>query len=520
MRLPRPSRLIENPWLIGDPEAPGRKIARRARWVTIFGVLLANAIGAAVVIAFAVLVLPKPEGTEELRTYVINLALAAAYVVPAFLVGVAWGRSRIERGRHGIRNWLEEERPPGEQERRLVLRAPRRITLVQMVLWGVAVLVFTGVNLTIHPLLGLGVGLTVALGGITTSTAAYLLSELALRPVAARALAAGPIERRGIPGVATRWLLGWALGTGVPVFGLLLVGIVAITPVDISETTLALAVIALCAIGLVFGAVVSMLGAYATVHPIASLRRGQERVRSGDFDVRVGVWDSTEIGTLQTGFNEMASGLQEREQIRDLFGRQVGEEVARRALDGEFELGGEVRDVAVLFVDIVGSTTVAADRPPTEVVDLLNRFFAEVVEAVEECGGWINKFAGDAALAIFGAPIELQHAEERALRAARKIDARLRERVPDLEAGIGVASGEVVAGHVGAERRYEYTVIGDPVNEAARLTELAKSYDERVVASERTVGRAGEEEASKWRLDEEVTLRGRTTPTRLALPAG
>jgi adenylate cyclase len=506
--------------MVGDPATPGRRVARRARWVTIAAVLIANAVGAAVVIAFAVLALPKPEGTTDLDTYLVNLALAGAYVLPALAIGTLWGRSRIERSRHGIRGWLEAERAPDPKERALVLRAPRRITLVQAVLWGFAVIVFTGFNLTIDPLLGLGVGLTVALGGITTSAAAYLLSELALRPVAARALEAGPVARRGVPGVATRWLLAWALGTGVPVFGLLLIGIVAVTPVDISERTLGVTVIALCTIGLVFGAVVSTLAAYATVHPLGSLRRGLERVREGDFEVRVGTWDSTEIGTLQAGFNEMVGGLAERERIRDLFGRQVGEDVARRALEGEFGLGGEVREVAVLFVDIVGSTEIAADRPPEDVVALLNRFFAEVVDVVEDAGGWINKFEGDAALAIFGAPLEIEDAQGCALSAARRLDERLRESVGELRAAIGVACGPVVAGPVGAERRYEYTVIGDPVNEAARLTELAKAEPGRVLASSGAVESAREDERERWRLGDAVVLRGRAEATRLAVPGG
>jgi len=519
VRLSRPSRLIDRAWMQGDSETPGRVVARRARRLTIFAVLLANAVGSAVVTSFAVLVLPKPEGSDDLETYVTNLVAAVAYVGPALLIGALWGRRTIERSRHGVRGWLDADRAPTEAERVLVLRAPLRITVVQATLWGFAVLAFSAINLIVDPLLGLGVGLTVALGGITTSAAAYLLTEIALRPVAARAMAAGPISRRGVPGVASRWLLAWGLGTGVPVLGLLLVGIVAVTPIDISEGTLGVTVISLCTIGLVFGAIVSTLAAYATVQPITALRRGLEHVRGGDFDTRVGTWDSTEIGQLQAGFNEMAAGLAERERIRDLFGRQVGEDVARQALDGEFELGGEVREVAILFVDIVGSTALAADRPPKEVVDLLNRFFAVVVEVVESSNGWINKFAGDAALAVFGAPIAVQDPHGCALRAARRLDERLRAEVPELPAGIGVASGPAVAGHIGAASRYEYTVIGDPVNAAARLTELAKREDVQVLASAGTVERAGEDERAHWALGDEVTLRGRGEPTRLAHPA-
>ena len=137
---------------------------------------------------------------------------------------------------------------------------------------------------------------------------------------------------------------------------------------------------------------------------------------------------------------------------------------------------------------------------------------------VERHGGWINKFEGDAALAIFGAPAPLNDAEGRALRVARELDEQLRDRVQELAAGIGVAAGTVVAGHIGAEQRFEYTVIGDPVNEAARLTELAKSHPTRVLASSGVVERAERGEGTRWELGESVELRGRGQPTTVASP--
>ena len=466
---------------------------------------------------FSVFALPKPDIPEsEAEVAVINGVAAAIYMVLALAVGVAWGRRRLEQGRHGMRAWLEEEREPDAAERRWVLRAPLRIMTVELVLWGLATVAFTLLNVSYSGLLAFGVGLTVALGGLTTSAAAYLLCEIALRPVAARALATGTLDRRGIPGVASRWLLAWGVGTGVPIVGLLAIGIVALTPVHIDETTLGITIITLCAIGLLAGAIVSVLAAYATVHPIRSIRRGLRKVQDGDLDVEVGVWDSTEMGLLQAGFNEMVGGLRERQKVRDLFGRQVGEDVARQALEGEVELGGETRSVTVLFVDIIGSTELASRQSPEEVVELLNRFFAEVVDVVEGCSGSINKFEGDAALAIFGAPVAVDDAAGKALRAARTLQERLTEKVSDLEAGIGVSGGEAVAGNVGAETRFEYTVIGDPVNEAARLTELAKDKPGRVLASASVVEAAAGDEASHWELDDEVTLRGRSEPTRLA----
>src|SRR5207237_6672377 len=123
--------------------------------------------------------------------------------------------------------------------------------------------------------------------------------------------------------------------------------------------------------------------------------------------------------------------------------------------------------------------------------ELLNRFFTGVVRVVADEGGWVNKFEGDAALCVFGAPADQPDHAARALRAARRLAAEL-ERL-GVDAGIGVSSGRVVAGNIGAEDRYEYTVIGDPVNEAARLSEAAKTRPSRLAASEESVSRAGAE---------------------------
>ncbi len=221
---------------------------------------------------------------------------------------------------------------------------------------------------------------------------------------------------------------------------------------------------------------------------------------------------------MQAGFNRMAEGLREREHIRDLFGRQVGREVAQAALRGGARLGGEEREIGALFVDLVGSTSIALALPPTEVVRLLNRFFRVVVEAVEAEGGLVNKFEGDAALCVFGAPVESADPAGDALRAARHLAGRLEREVREIGFGIGVSAGVAVAGNVGAEQRFEYTVIGDPVNEAARLCELAKERPERVLASEAALTRAAGGEAEGWELTERTVLRGRLEATGLALP--
>jgi len=214
----------------------------------------------------------------------------------------------------------------------------------------------------------------------------------------------------------------------------------------------------------------------------------------------------------------MVRDLSERQRLRDLFGRYVGEDVARRALERGTELGGQERDVAVLFVDMVGSTQLAATRPAADVVSLLNDFFRVVVDTVNRHGGFVNKFQGDAALAIFGAPIEHPDASGAALAASRELHDELIDVLGETDFGIGVSAGRAIAGHIGAQARFEYTVIGDPVNEAARLTELAKHEKGHVLASAIAVSDALDSEALCWDVGEVVDLRGRTAPTQLARP--
>jgi adenylate cyclase len=488
----------------------GRRVFRRTRALLIFAMVGANVIGAAVVSALAIFVvpdIPPIAGSTGLTVAAIGI-----YVGLAVPIGIRRGIRRFG----DMKTWLREDAVPTERQQMAVLRGPFRLTRVMGALWLAGALLFGTVDFISSPAGGVKTLIVVVSGGITTCSIAYLLAERILRPAAARALEAGDARKVGL-GVAMRTLLTWALATGVPVAGLVMLGIASLAGEN-SKNGLALAVISLGGVVLVFGLLATFFVARATADPIKSVRKALAQVEAGDLDVHVPVYDGTEVGLLQAGFNRMAEGLRERERVRDLFGRHVGEDVAREALEGGVELGGEVREVAALFVDLVGSTSLAARSEPGAVVEMLNRFFAVVVAVVEKHGGFVNKFEGDAALAVFGAPAPLDDRAGSALAAAREMAARLRDELPEMEAGIGVSGGEAVAGNVGAAHRFEYTVIGDPVNEAARLTELAKELDGHVAASETLVQAAGERERERWRLADEVTLRGRSGPTRVYVP--
>ncbi|GAA0895060.1 adenylate/guanylate cyclase domain-containing protein [Pseudonocardia zijingensis] len=496
---------------------------RRRRWVIDWPVrvalavvvVLANLGGAVVVFALAAWVLPEGPLVDPGRVRTQNVVAFGVYMVVAVPIGLLWGGRRFR---------LRPGEPDAERrrERRMVLYGPLRLVTVQVALWALAAAVFVLLNLQHSLRLAVSVGETIVLGGITTCALAYLLSERILRRTAAEVLAAHPPQpRRGQPGIVVRSLLFWALGTGVPVVGSMVMAVSALVHGDVPASRLAVIMIVLGGVALGAGLLVTVGAARAVADPVDAVRRAMRRVQHGDLDGGVTVYDGTELGQLQSGFNTMVAGLRERERIRDLFGRQVGRDVAQAAAAaGEIRLGGEVRCVGVLFVDLVGSTPLTAERPPEEVVALLNRFFAVVVEVVEEHGGWINKFEGDAALAVFGAPVDGPDPAGGALAAGRVLAARLAAELPDVTAGIGISAGDAVAGNVGDVRRYEYTVIGDPVNEAARLTELAKGEPGRVLAAARAVAMAGQEEAARWELGDTTVLRGRSEPTRLAVPAG
>jgi adenylate cyclase len=449
-----------------------------------------------------------------------RIGLICGPIVALMAVAMPFVGRRIDRALlEPTRRWLAAGAPPGAGDMAAALAMPRRCAQASALLWAAGTIVLAVLILIVSsPAAALAIGFTGLLGGVTTSALFYLRAERAARPLTIRALAAEPVDEPIAPGVRDRLLAAWVLGTGVPLVAVIFVGIIAATksganPVYVGEAVIFLSVLAAGA-GLL--ALASAAGSIA--RPVAAVRRALERIEEGELQTRVGVDDASEIGLLEAGFNRMAAGLEERERLRDLFGRHVGRDVAAAALDGTVKLGGEEREVAALFVDVAGSTPLAARLAPGEVVALLNRFFAIVVDVVEANGGLVNKFEGDAALCVFGAPVTRADAAGDALRAARKLAARLRSEVAELDFGIGVSAGVAVAGNIGAEERFEYTVIGDPVNEAARICELAKGRPERVAASGRAVEGAAGDEGAVWQVGEPVILRGREAPTEIAAP--
>ena len=452
---------------------------------------------------------------ELARLALINGPLVAAYLLLSSVVVTR----RFGRHLSSVLAWVREDRPPDEREHNQTLSLAAYAVKLDALAWVVAGVLFGVFNsILFSPGTGALILGTIWLGGETTCALDYLLYERALRPVTACALAARPGRARLAPGVRARLGMAWSLGTGVPLLGLVVVGVAGVARPHVHVSDVAAAVLFLSTVAWVAGLLVIQLAAKAISDPLLALRRGLDEVERGAFDAHVEVDDGSEVGLLQSGFNHMAEGLRERERIRDMFGRQVGEDVARLALSQGVRLGGEEREIAAVFIDMVGFTPLAMDAAPVDVVRLLNRFFRVVVEVVEAEHGMVNKFEGDAALCVFGAPISSENPTVDALRAARALAERMPAELPEIDFGIGISAGLAVAGNVGAEHRFEYTVIGDPVNEAARLAELAKQRPGRVLASDAALDRAPSHESDGWQMTESAVLRGRTVPTRLGRP--
>lgn len=474
-----------------------------------------NLVEAALTYVFIVYVVPLPgrvpghEHTADLIAMCVTFALA-------WITCALW----FERSFAPVRRWLWRGGEPEALERLRAVRVPLHEAGQTLAVWSLVAAGFGAFDAVVDRSAAGGalVAVMVVLGGLVASALVYLAVERVMRPVTALALERGTPECPLTPGIRTRIYLAWEFGTAVAVGGAAVTAIAYLAGAHISPDRMARTVIFLCAIALSVGAVTLLVAIRSVADPVRAVRSAMARVEQGDTDVAVPVDDGGEVGLLQAGFNRMVTGLRERDFVQDLFGRHVGEEVAQSALARGVELGGELRDAAVLFVDVIGSTPFAVSHRPREVVQTLNRFFGIVDEVVTLHGGWVNKFEGDAALCVFGCPTDHPDAAGAALAAARELCRRLELELDGLEVAVGLSAGTVLAGNIGAARRFEYTVIGDPVNEAARLTELAKTSPSRLLASEAIMRFARPAEAARWRLGEPVTLRGRDSATRVATP--
>lgn len=413
--------------------------------------------------------------------------------------------------------WYAAGAEPDQAQREAAMKLPGRQSATLFGAWAVTGGIFMLLNLGDGAQLLLPIFLGVLLGGLAAGGTAMLLAQRVLQPIM-RAATLGCEPRMAVPGVYARLVLLWFLCSAFPI------GVIATLVVLRSygwliekSTSLDVPILVVSLAALVLGLPTMLLTSRSISDPLGEVVDAMAEVEHGRIGTYVGAYERSQIGRLQTGFNRMVAGLAERDRLRDLFGRHVGADVAQRAISEGASLSGDVVEAAVLYIDLVGSTQLAESRPPQEVAQILNDFFRIVVHAVDEHQGLINKFVGDAALAVFGVPLPSSEPASAALATARALGAQLRCLPVDF--GIGVSAGRVFAGNIGAENRYEYTVIGDAVNEAARLADLAKTADRRILCAAGAIERAEEAEQTHWAQCYSTVLRGRSEATQVSAPA-
>jgi class 3 adenylate cyclase/HAMP domain-containing protein len=270
---------------------------------------------------------------------------------------------------------------------------------------------------------------------------------------------------------------------------------------------------ALAALGV--AGVMSLIIARRFSRPIDELVKGTVRVREGDFGSQVRVDAKDEFGTLAASFNVMMRELGLKEKYHDLLGKTSDPGLVHSLLEGRIELGGELRQAAVLFCDIRGFTAMTDGMNPADVIELLNHHMMAMTRVIHEHGGVVDKFVGDLVMAVFGVPVGREDDLRRAIDCAVAMQNE-RERLnrlgpPAIETGIGLAWGEVVAGMMGSPERMNYTVLGERVNLAARLCSAAGPGE--IAVDRATVDAAGD--SGRFERRDELPMKGFKVPVEL-----
>jgi class 3 adenylate cyclase len=248
--------------------------------------------------------------------------------------------------------------------------------------------------------------------------------------------------------------------------------------------------------------------------PILRLSDAAKKIQRGD----LGLFEPLprtafrEITDASLSFNAMVEGLKERNLVRGLLGKYVPEDVAKNLIKDRGVIEPISAEATIMFTDIAGFTTLSESITPEAMVDMLNEYFTVMAGILEDHGGVIAQFQGDGLLAMFNVPVaDPDHAAE-AVRSALEIQRAVGARPfagHALTCRIGLATGEVVAGSVGASDRLTFTVYGDTVNLASRLEQMNKEHGTQVMVHERTAELAG---AFPFRSIGMVTVRGRVEP--------
>ena len=499
-----------------------QKINRQLTWLA----LVANASGAFISFLFFSVIFPLPQ--TQIVQDVDWLSFGLFMGVTAVLL---WIGFNIFRGtEENLRDWFyrlqagasPQDVPVSVQV--AVLNNSARSVLVTLGMWLLATLFTTATNdknLFLHLFVGIFL-----VGGVLTAALTFFVGDWLWRPILPVFFPQGGISQIKsfrLP-VFGRLLAVFLLVTVWPMAVLVILSlqraqqlVAAPNPQLILNNLLVLEVFILV-VSLAICVGMALFVTRGITGPIERLQAAMARVEKKDLQVQVPVSSNDELGYLEDHFNQMVAGLRRAELMRDLLNLYVTPEVAGEALAHGVQLGGRLVHCSVLFSDIRNFTGMSEAMPPERLIALLNRYMEVMVAAVADHGGMVNKFGGDSLLAVFGTP--LNPAEDhagRAIRAALRMLERLddfnqvqREHgEPELRIGIGIATGEVVAGNVGGKERIEYTVIGDTVNLASRLQSLTKEMGRTLLVSDETYRSAAASVDLAWEALPPVHIRGK-----------
>ena len=255
--------------------------------------------------------------------------------------------------------------------------------------------------------------------------------------------------------------------------------------------------------------------------PIERLAELTSEVAKGNFNVKAKVNSRDEVGQLGEAFNQMVVGLVERDKVKNMFSKFHGSSVTDDLMKGDLQLGGSKKMVTVFFSDIRDFTKFSEGHTPEQVVEMLNEYFQVMVGLINQHGGVVDKFIGDAIMAVWGAPNGTERDSQNAIKAAiemRKALAVLNEsrglrgKVP-IKIGMGLHRGEAISGTIGSSERMEYTVIGDTVNQASRIEASTKSFGTDLLLSQDLAEFAQEEFVLECAGSVEV--KGKSEPLKL-----
>jgi adenylate cyclase len=254
---------------------------------------------------------------------------------------------------------------------------------------------------------------------------------------------------------------------------------------------------AVFALSTLLAAIAAMFIARLVTRPVQQLAAGAKRISEGQYETIGDIGVQDELGALATSFDAMVHGLIERDKVRAMLGKVVSPKIAEELLSQKIDFSGQEQEVTVLFSDIRSFTTLCEGRPPSAILAMLNTYLTTVSALIDERNGVVDKYIGDAVMALFGAPLGAPDDPQRSLdtalamlRALPALNAEFaRDGWPPLTIGIGIHSGNVVAGNIGSTTRLNYTVLGDTVNLAARLESLCKYYGVPLIVSGATMQR-------------------------------